>query len=110
VVKRNISPVCETCDGDCCKAINLMIKPAPLMQQLLGVHYGRDPESIEMVQVGLKHRCPHLMDNGKCELWHEDPEQDQRPEYCQMYLCDKAKNPGVLIVEVEELGNGRTTN
>ena len=101
MVERNISPVCLDCNGDCCKAINLIIKPAPRMKQLLGIHYGRDPESIEQVQVSLHHVCPHLLENGRCALWHEDPEQDQRPEYCQSYLCDKALNPGVLIVEAE---------
>ena len=99
MVKRNISAVCESCNGDCCKAINLIIKPAPKMRELLGIHYGRDPDSIEQIQVGLHHRCPHLLDDGKCALWNADPALDERPEYCQEYLCDKAQNPGVLVVE-----------
>lgn len=101
MVERNISDVCQHCDGDCCKAINLIIKPAPRMKQLLAVHYGRQEDDIDTVQITLHHRCPHLLDGGKCKLWHADPEQDRRPEYCQAYLCDKAQNPGVLILEVE---------
>ena len=98
MVKRNISPICQHCDGDCCKAINLIIKPAPKMKELLSVHYGRMIDEIEMVQVSLKHRCPHLGTHGRCGLWNEDPEKDQRPEYCREYLCEKAQQPGLLIV------------
>lgn len=102
VEDRQISKVCERCNGDCCKAINLIIKPAPKMKELLGIHYGWETDDIETVQITLKHTCPHLLPDGRCDLWHADPEQDQRPPYCQEYLCDKALNPGVLILEVSE--------
>jgi Fe-S-cluster containining protein len=101
MVDRKISPACQYCDGDCCKAINLIIKPGARMRELLGVHYGRDPAEIEVLQIGVKHRCPHLGMNGKCGLWNADPELDKRPAYCQEYLCDKALNPGQMIIEVE---------
>lgn len=99
MVNRNISPICLNCDGRCCKAIDLIIRPAPKMKELIGIHYGRDPETIETIQIGLHHICPHLQDDGLCALWDEDPEKDRRPEYCQEYLCEKAQNPGVVIVE-----------
>ena len=98
---RRISDVCQSCDGDCCKALNIISRPGDKMRALLGLHYGREPESIERVQIRIYHRCPHLMEDGKCDLWHEDPAQDQRPPYCQEYLCDMALNPGVLIVEAQ---------
>ena len=101
MVERNISSACEYCDGDCCKMINLIIKPAERTKELFAIHYGRDPADIDTIQVGIKHRCPHLGMNGKCGLWNADPELDQRPEYCQAYLCEKARNPGTVIIEVE---------
>ena len=101
VEDRQLSDICTNCPGMCCQAIKLNVKPGDKMRQLLGVHYGRNPDSIEVVQVQLHHRCPHQDDNGKCDLWRENPEEDQRPPYCQEYLCDMALNPGVLIVEVE---------
>jgi len=101
MVKRRTSPACQYCDGDCCKAINIVAQPGDRMKQLLGVHYGRDPGDIESVQIAIMHRCMHLGNQAKCTLYHEDPEKDRRPPYCQEYLCEKAQKPGVMILEVQ---------
>jgi len=100
MVERRLSPACKHCDGDCCKAINFVMKPPQNIAELVGAHYGRDPDTIDTIQIGFKHRCLYLTTGGKCSLFHEDPEKDKRPAYCQEYLCDKAKHPGQMIIEV----------
>lgn len=58
------------------------------MQELLRVHYGTE---IKEVKFMLHHRCPHLTEEGRCDLWNEDPELDTRPEFCKNFLCGRAQ-------------------
>jgi Fe-S-cluster containining protein len=101
MVERKLSAACQYCDGDCCKAINFLMKPPRRIAELVGAHYGRDPDEIDTIQIAVKHRCMYLTNGGKCSLFHEDPEKDQRPDYCKEYLCDKAKTPGLMILEAD---------
>lgn len=99
MVERITSPVCLTCDGNCCKRIAIQIAPGKNMREMLEVHYGRP---VELLRMKLLHTCPHLTEDGLCDLWHEDPEQDRRPTLCKTYTCEKIDNPGLLIIPVAE--------
>jgi len=100
MVERKTSPACLHCGGDCCKKLAVQVHVGGNMKEMLFAHYGRD---VEVLRFKLRHTCPHLTDDGLCELWHEDPEQDNRPVLCKTYMCEKADNPGLMIIPVEQV-------
>jgi len=102
MVERITSPACLGCDGYCCHKISVQIEPGKRLRELLEVHYGRP---VEMMRFKLLHSCPHLTDEGLCDIWHEDPEQDKRPDLCKTYTCEKMENPGLLIVPVAQVAD-----
>jgi len=99
--ERVLSDYCVAmCDGRCCRRIGLRIRPQGMMKELIKTHYGTQ---IDEVRITLHHRCPHLTDDGLCDLWNEDPELDERPDFCKNFLCVKARN---RWLEVDAGGDG----
>jgi len=87
--ERRITDFCSICNADCCRKIGFIVKPQGAMADLVSVHYGTEIKEIKFV---IHHDCPHLTEDNKCDLWHEDPAKDERPEYCKNYLCTDARN------------------
>lgn len=86
---RIIDDYCVTnCNGDCCKKLGFIIKPQPLMAEMLRFHYGTDIKEIKFV---IHHRCPYLDEDNLCTLWDADPEKDTRPDFCKRFLCERAR-------------------
>jgi len=56
-----------------------------------------------MLRFKLLHTCPHLTEQGLCDLWREDPAEDHRPDLCKTYTCEKMENPGLLIIPVAQV-------
>jgi len=91
---RQVDDFCKACGGQCCKHFSIIARPGELMRGLLGVHYGCE---VKEIKFEIRHTCPHLRDDGLCELWNEDPEKDNRPDFCKNFLCDRAKRKMIVI-------------
>lgn len=100
MVERKTSRACLACEAECCRKLAVQMQVGPQMRELLAAHYGRE---VDNLRVKVLHDCPHLTANNLCDLWHEDPEQDHRPELCKIFFCEKAENPGLLILPVREV-------
>ena len=70
------------------------------MRELMKAHYGRN---IETVRFTVHHKCEHLMVDGRCDLWAEDEVMDARPQICKEFMCEKAENPEMLVLDVEAI-------
>jgi len=92
----------QCCDAECCRKIGFIVKPQGAMADLVRVHYGTEIKEIKFV---IHHTCPHLTEDNLCDLWHEDPEKDRRPEYCKNYLCTLAKNKRINFDAYPEGGS-----
>mgnify|MGYP006287107247 CR=1 FL=1 len=95
---RQISEFCKACGGQCCKHFSIISRPGELMRGLLEVHLGYPKGSIRGIKFHVRHICPHLDEEGLCDLWHEDEEKDERPDFCKNFLCSRAKN-GLIVIE-----------
>lgn len=89
--------VCQEC-GKCCNEYTVGVHLGDLLQPLMKAHYGR---KLDKLHFRVKHRCPHLGKTGLCDLFRADARNDKRPMICQTYMCEKAENPELLVLDVE---------
>lgn len=92
--EKIVDDFCLACGGKCCKHFTIIAKPGEMMRGLLGAHYGTE---VQEVKFHVKHVCPHLSDDGLCDLWNEDAELDTRPDFCKNFLCDRARSRTILV-------------
>jgi len=97
VSERVISDYCSICPGRCCTHLDFKVRVSARNRELLAAHYGTE---IQELSFKVHHRCPHLLDDGRCDLWRADPAEDKRPAVCQNTLCGRAKQRRIVF-EVE---------
>ena len=98
MVERIMAPVevCQSC-GRCCNQISVSVALGDGVADLFKAHYGRDVDKARFL---INHRCKHLTSENLCDLWDEDEALDQRPDICKEYMCERAKNPRMLVLDV----------
>ena len=92
--------VCQACQR-CCRQLAIGLPLGDKMAELFNAHYERDVDKARFV---IHHKCAHLTDDGLCDLWHEDEAQDRRPQICKEFMCEKAENPDLIVLDVSAIG------
>jgi len=92
--------VCQQCDGACCKKLSVGVILVDRLAELFWAHYGRKAERARFV---VHHRCAHLDGHGLCDLWNADPALDRRPAICQEFMCERAENPDLMVLDLSAM-------